>query len=310
MELRHFRYFVAVAEELHFGRAAARLHLAQPPLSRQIHQLEAELGVQLFTRTRRRIQLTPAGAVFLAEARRALAQADQAVAAARRAAQGEHAPLRVGFIGAASYSILPAIVRAFRERCPTVGLTLHEMTTAQQLQALRAGGRDIGFVRPPVVAPDLVVETVLREPLMVALPLMHPLAPTETVALAAPAPPERAARAALPREPFVLFPRELAPDLYDQIGDLCERAGFRPQVTQEAVQMQTVVRLVGAGVGVSLVPRSVQNLHEPTVIYKPLADAAPCAEMAIVWPRGAQSPALEQLRQLATAVGAATGRSP
>ena len=299
MELRHFRYFVAVAEELHFGRAAARLHLAQPPLSRQIHQLEAELGVQLFTRTRRRIQLTPAGAVFLAEARRALAQADQAVAAARRAAQGEHALLRVGFIGAASYSILPAIVRAFRERCPTVGLTLHEMTTAQQLQALRAGRLDIGFVRPPVVAPDLVVETVLREPLMVALPLMHPLAPTETVALAA-----------LAREPFVLFPRELAPDLYDQIGDLCERAGFRPQVTQEAVQMQTVVRLVGAGVGVSLVPRSVQNLHEPTVIYKPLADAAPCAEMAIVWPRGAQSPALEQLRQLATAVGAATGRSP
>jgi len=278
VELRHLRYFVAVAETLHFGRAAARLHIAQPPLSRQIRQLEAELGVRLFERTQRRVQLTSAGQVFLAEARRILAQVDRAVSAARQVARGETGALAVGFIGAASYSILPAVVQAFRARYPRVDVALHEMSTEQQLAALREGRIEVGFVRPPVDDAHLAAETVLREPLLVALPRAHPLARRRALPLAA-----------LAREPFVLFPRPLGPGLYDQIMALCREAGFRPSVTQEALQTQTIARLVRAGVGVSLVPASVRNLRERGVIYRPLQDATADVEMAVAWRREAAS---------------------
>ncbi|HEY7063164.1 MAG TPA: LysR family transcriptional regulator [Chloroflexota bacterium] len=289
MELRHLRYFVAVAEELHFGRAAARLHIAQPPLSRQIQQLEAELGVALFDRGQRRVRLTDAGAVFLGEARAVLARAEQAAEAARRAARGEVGSLVIGFIGAASYSVLPAVVPAFRARLPAAELVLHEMTTAEQLDALRAGRIRAGFVRPPVAGPALAAEIILREPLVVALPAGHPLAARRRLAVAA-----------LADEPWVLFPRRLAADLYDQIMALCERAGFRPRVAQEALQMQTVARLVGAGSGVSLVPRSVQQLHGAGVAYRPLRDApAAAVEMAIAWRRDDASALLRQFLAVA-----------
>jgi DNA-binding transcriptional LysR family regulator len=274
VELRHLRYFVAVAETLHFGRAAVRLHIAQPPLSRQIRQLEAELGLRLFERTQRRVQLTNAGQVFLVEARRILAQVDGAVSAARQAARGETGALAVGFIGAASYSILPPVVQAFRARYSRVELTLHEMSTEQQFAALREGRIEVGFVRPPVDDAQLAAETVLREPLLVALPRAHPLARRRALALAA-----------LAHELFVLFPRPLAPGLYDQIMVLCREAGFRPAVTQEALQMQTIARLVRAGVGVSLVPASVRNLRERGVIFRPLQDATADVEMAVAWRR-------------------------
>jgi DNA-binding transcriptional LysR family regulator len=290
VELRHLRYFVAVAEELHFGRAAARLHLAQPPLSRQIRQLEGELGVPLFERDKRHVRLTDAGAVFLAEARAMLAGAEQAAQAARRAARGEVGRLTVGFIGAASYSVLPGIVQAFRARYPDAELVLQELTTAEQLAALRAGTIRVGLVRPPVADAALAAETVLREPLVVALPAGHALATEPRVAVAA-----------LAGEPWVLFPRRLAADLYEQILALCARAGFRPRLAQEAVQMQTVVRLVGAGVGVSLVPRSVETLHSAGVAYRPLADAMAEVEMAVAWRRDDGSALLRQFLAVARA---------
>ncbi|HZR98310.1 MAG TPA: LysR family transcriptional regulator [Chloroflexota bacterium] len=296
MELRHLRYFVAVAEELHFGRAAARLHIAQPPLSRQIRQLEAELGVALFDRDHRHVRLTDAGAVFLAQARATLAAAEQAAQAARRAARSEVGQLPVGFIGAASYSVLPRIVQAFRARYPDVELVLHEMTTAEQLQALREGQLRAGLVRPPVAHAALAAATVLREPLVVALPAAHPLAAEARVAVAA-----------LATEPWVLFPRPLAADLYDQILALCERAGFRPRLAQEALQMQTVVRLVGAGVGVSLVPRSVEALHSAGVAYRPLRDAVPNVEMAVAWRRDDTSVLLQRFLAVARAAAEVAG---
>jgi DNA-binding transcriptional LysR family regulator len=298
VELRHLRYFVAVAEELHFGRAAARLHLAQPPLSRQIQQLENELGVRLFERGKRRVALTDAGAVFLDHARAVLAQADAAVEAARGAARGEAGKLTVGFIGAASYSVLPGIVQAFRTRVPDAELVLQELTTAEQLAALRAGQLRAGLVRPPVADATLAAETILREPLVVALPAGHPLAAQRRLALAA-----------LAAEPWVLFPRRLAADLYDQIVALCERAGFRPRLAQEAVQMQTVVRLVGAGGGVSLVPRSVRTLHSAGVAYRPLRDGPATVEMAVAWRRDDESPLLRQFLDVARTTKYPSGRA-
>ena len=299
MELRHLRYFVAVAEELHFGRAAARLHLAQPPLSRQIRQLEDELGVTLFERNKRRVRLTDAGAAFLDEARTVLAHVEQGVQAARRAARGEVGKLTVGFVGAASYSVLPGIVQAFRARYPDVELTLLELTTAEQLAALRAGTIRAGLVRPPVADPALAADTVLREPLVVALPATHPLAARRRLAVVA-----------LASEPWVLFPRRLAADLHDQITALCKRAGFRPRVAQEAMQMQTVVRLVGAGVGVSLVPRSVRVLHSAGVAYRPLRNGAATVEMAVAWRRDDESALLRQFLGVARMAGESTSRRP
>jgi DNA-binding transcriptional LysR family regulator len=296
LELRHLRYFVAVAEELHFGRAAARLHMAQPPLSRQIQQLEAEVGVPLFERTKRRVQLTSAGRVFLAEARATLAQAERAVEEARRAGRGEIGQLTVGFIGAASYSVLPRVLQAFRAAFPDVELVFHEMTTDDQLRALREGRLALGFVRPPVADPVLAAETILREPLLAALPEGHALARQDTVALGA-----------LAGERFVLFPRPLAPDLYDQILQLCQSAGFQPAVAQEAVQMQTVVRLVAAGTGVALVPASVQQLHQAGVAYRPLHDATAEVQMAVAWRRADPSAAVRHFLRVTQEVASAGG---
>src|SRR5208282_909817 len=196
MELRHLRYFVAVAEELHFSRAAERLHMAQPPLSQQIRQLEDELGVQLFERTRRRVQLTDAGRVVLEEARRALVQADRVVAAAHRAAEGAAGFLRVGFSSSAPYTTLPAILRAFRAQFPGVALNLYERSTEEQIELLAAGTIDVALVRRPVEnAPEsLVIKTILREHLVLAMPHDHRLRSRRSV-------PVRA----LANEPFILF---------------------------------------------------------------------------------------------------------
>jgi DNA-binding transcriptional LysR family regulator len=284
MELRHLRYFVAVAEELHFSRAAERLHIAQPPLSQQIRQLEDELGVRLFDRTKRRVQLTDAGRLVVGEARRALAQAGRVAEAARHAAQGSAGLLRVGFSSSAPYTTLPAILRSFRGQFPHVVLNLFERSTEEQVELLAAGAIDIGFVRRPIegALESLVVKTILREPLVLALPHDHPL---------------RARRAVNPRalahEPFILFPRHAAPGLYDQIASICRRAGFRAQVAQEAVQMQTIVSLVSAGLGVAIVPASIRKLHRERVLYRPLRPATATTEMAIAYHHGSRSMVLE-----------------
>lgn len=281
MELRHLRYFVAVAEELHFGRAAERLHMSQQPLSRQIWHLESELGVQLFHRTKRRIQLTETGRAFLDQARQVLAKAEQAIQVARQVNRGEVGRLGLGFSGFATYSVLPQILRAFRERFPDVELDLHEMTTSGQLQALQEQQIHLGFMIPPVNDKTLSVKLIRQEAFVVVLPETHPLATQPEIALPA-----------LASEQFILVSRHLEPGYYDQCISLFQRAGFSPKVIQKASQKQTILSLVAAGMGVSLAPASIQNLHRAGVVYTALKASALKVELAVVWRSDELSPVL------------------
>lgn len=287
MELRHLRYFVAVAEELHFGRAAEKLHIAQPPLSQQIRRLEEELGVRLFERTRRRVQLTHAGHAFLEQARHTLAQAAQAIRVARKADQGEVGQLAVGFVDSAVYHALPPVLREFRERFPQVELVLRELGAADQFQLLHDGRLHAGFVRSSIDDPALTQKTLFDEPLIAALPRTHELARRESVCLRD-----------LSADPFVIFPRALGAGFYDQIVSLCRKAGFSPRVVQEANEMQTIVSLVAAGIGVAVVPASIRNLRMEGVVYlnirKPLARTA----MTVAWRRDDSSPVLKAFQQV------------
>lgn len=274
-ELRHLRYFVAVAEELHFGRAAERLHMSQPPLSMQIQALERSLGVQLLVRTQRQVSLTRAGEAFLRESRQILSRLEAAGRLARRVSRGEVGELAVGFVSSADYNVLPPLLREFRQRAPEVRLTLHESTTDRQLESLVQGRLDVGFVLPPVEDPRIAYRALHREPLLAALPSAHALARRR-----GPVPMAR-----LADQPFILFPRELAPGLYDDIVSFCRSAGFSPRVEQEAVQMQTIVSLVSADMGVALIPASLVHLGRTGVTYKPLREAAPLTEIGIAWRR-------------------------
>jgi len=271
MELRHLHYFIAVAEELNFSRAADRLHMAQPPLSQQIRQLEEELGFQLFHRTKRKVQLTEAGQIFLAEVQQILRSLNQAVHKSQQASRGEVGRLVIGFVSSAAYNILPPILQTFHRQIPGVTLELQELTTREQIQAVLDGKLDIGFVRPPVEDVELDSKIIFREPLMVALPESHPLQTRPSISVKL-----------LANEPFILFPRKVAPGLHDQILSVCLQAGFNPQVTQEAIQMQTIVSLVAAEMGVAIVPLSLQNLQRQGVSYKPLEELTPMVEVAII----------------------------
>jgi DNA-binding transcriptional LysR family regulator len=290
VELRHLRYFVAVAEELHFRRAAERLHISQPPLSQQIRQLEDAVGVQLLARNRRGVQLTPAGQSFLEEAREILASVDDAAETARRVSRGEVGQLSVGFVGSAMYGVLPEILRSFREGHPDVELRLRELPSAPQLEGLRSGRIDVGFVRPPVQDPDLMSETVLREPVVAALPEWHRLSARRRLRLAD-----------LRHESFVLMGHREAPGLHDALVGAMWAAGSAPGVIQEVAEMQTVVGLVAAGLGVSLVPASVQALKRRGVVYRPVIEDAPRIELDLVWRTGDASPVLDAFRQLVRA---------
>lgn len=299
MELRHLRYFVVLAEELHFGRAAEKLHISQPPLSMQIRALEEELGVTLFNRTQRHVSLTQAGQALLQEARQVLARMEQAVLVTRRAGRGEIGQLAVGFISVADYNVLPVVLREFRRRYPLVNLTLREATTDAQVADLVAGRLDVGFLLPPVAEPALESVPVLREPLIAALPEKHPLA-------------RGTGRLALERlrdAPFILFPRPYAPGLYDDIVSCCKAAGFSPRVEQEAIQMQTIVSLVSAELGVALIPASLTHLRRTGVVYKPLKQATPLTEIHLAWRRGDDLPALRVFVELAKQV-TERGNSP
>ena len=288
MELRHLRYFVAVAEELHFGRAAARLHIAQPPLSQQILRLERELGVELLRRNRRSVQLTDAGRLLLEHAKPLLAQADHLERLLRQAAAGEVGRLAVGFVGSASYETLPRILRAFRDRYPNVELRLEELTTVGQVAALLAGRIDVGLVRPPVGDESLELTPLVQERLVAALPDSHRLARRRRVPVAA-----------LADEAFVLVPRRLGTGLYDDFLGVCREAGFSPHVVQEANEMQTIVSLVSAGIGVSLVPESVETFSPPRVAYRPLSGPNASLEIALAHRRSDRSPLVESFREVA-----------
>jgi len=265
MELRHLRAFMAVAEELHFRRAAERLHMAQPPLSMMIQALEREVGVLLLRRTRRSVALTEAGALFLDETRRVLAGAERAVAVAREVERGEAGRLEVGFTGSACFNpCVPRLIRIFRERYPQVEVTLTEQNTLKLLDAVRNGVLDAAFLRPPVdQMAEVTVETFLEEEMVVALPAGHALSSKEALPLSA-----------LRGETILLRPRAVGIGLAEAVIAACRVAGFSPILGRQAApQMSSILNLVAAGLGVSIVPASMQAMQPGEVIYRPLADA-------------------------------------
>jgi len=275
-ELWQLRYFVAVAEQLHFGRAAAALHISQPPLSRAIRALEERLGVTLLARSRRRVELTAEGTRLLEEARRILGQVERAAQAVRGMARGEAGRLRVGFVSLADYGVLPGLLKAFKAQRPGVALALREMLSPEQAAALAAGELDFGFLLPPVAGVETLEHVVVqRERFVAALPAQHRLAAGRG----------KLAVAALDGEPFVMVPRDIAPGLYDIVGGLAARAGISFNVAQEAIQMQTVVSLVSSGLGAAIVPASIANLGRRGVVYRELADRHPQLDLWLAWPR-------------------------
>ena len=289
-ELWQLRYFAAVAERLHFGRAAQALHISQPPLSRAIRALEGRLGVSLFARSRRRVELTAEGTRLLEETRRVLGQLERTALELRGMASGERGRLRVGFVSLADYGVLPGLLKAYKSARPGVSLALREMLSPEQSLALAAGELDFGLLLPPVSeAARLDHMVVQRERFVAALPSRHRLASGRG----------KLAMSALAAEPFVMVPREIAPGLYDIVAGLAARAGFSPNVAQEAIQMQTVVSLVSSGLGAAIVPGSVANLGRHGVVYRELADRHPRLDLWLAWPRGALGAAAADFLSLA-----------
>ena len=275
IELRVWRQFLALAEELHFGRAAGRLHMTQPPLTQAIQQLEARLGVRLFERTRRSVALTPAGAALMAPARRLLDDADALPRLAQAAASGLAGRLRLAFVSSVAYGPLPEWLRGFRQAHPDVALQLREATLDVQLQAFAADEIDAGFVlhAPGAVPPGFAAWRALAEPLVMALPAGH-------AAAALPGPLKWADVA---DQPLVIFPRQIAPSLYDAVLASYRQRGATPQIAQEAIQMQTIVNLVSAGMGLAWVPEAVTRLQRPGVVYRPVIDGGLHCETSLIW---------------------------
>lgn len=282
MDLRHLRYFVAVAEELHFGRAAERLHIAQPPLSQQIKQLETEMAVTLFQRTKRHVELTPAGETFLVEARRTLEQADHAIASARLAHLADANELVLGFIDSAVYYYLPRLLSAYQRVHPNVQLTLREMTSGHQVEALEAGSIQAGILRPSRVGPHISFEEIARERFVVAVNRNHRLAHVRAIDLRD-----------LREDRFVFFRRELAPELHDHMLGLIKKAGYSPRIVQEADEARTLIGLVAAGIGVFLTTESLWGWGGNDIVYKPLVEAATWLPMSLAWRVNDRSVALQ-----------------
>ena len=280
LELRHLRSFRVVADELHFGRAAARLAMAQPTLSVQIKQLEAMVGARLFDRHTRLVSLTDAGRTLDEAARRILRDVDIAVEATRDVHAGQAGVLRVGFGPTLMLSTLAHVVRTYRLRHPGVRIDLREMPTSEQLTALLRGDLDVGFVRGADADPRLHVELFAREPLLIALHRDHPSARAVRVPLAS-----------LAHDPWVLFPRAIAPRLHEQVVHLCRQAGFTPNVVQESREVYTTVGLVGAGVGVTIVPETVRRMSRKGVVYKAIPGAS--VRLSMVRPSGPVRPVVE-----------------
>ncbi|MGY4767450.1 LysR substrate-binding domain-containing protein [Kribbella sp. CWNU-51] len=312
MELRQLRSFVVVAEEMNVGRAAARLHLTQPSLSRQIATLEHDLGVELFARVRRRFVLTAAGATFLAEAQDLLRRSDEAVRAAQRTQRGELGTLRLRFVQSATHEALPRLLGAFRDAYPEVVLDLETMTTLRQTEALRDGRIDVGLLRPNAPAPieggrkrgftaaggaedhspgvgTVVVElgpglasrAVSADPLVAVLPARHRLAGRKRIRLAE-----------LADEPFVFYSRPSGPAVHDTIVGFCRAAGFVPRIEQEAADVQTIVSLVAAGLGVSLLISPTPLSNPEAVVYRELSDDLPRWQLSVAWSPDNRSPVL------------------
>jgi DNA-binding transcriptional LysR family regulator len=291
MNLRQLRYFVAVAEELHFGRAAVRLHISQPPLSQQIRNLEDILGVSLFKRDKKRIELTFAGQVFLDSARKLLEQSQWAIQTVRRAAKGEVGTLVIGYASSIPFSgLIGRVVREFRRQRPDVQLRIKEMRAIEQIQALLERDIDIGFVREPLrqTHPQVESRCVYREAFVVAMPTDHPLSNTPSVRLAD-----------LRHDAFVLYPRDSGTVLYDQVIHLCHGAGFFPNVIQETPQFASVLDLVSAGLGVTIVPASTAQSSSPLVRFCPISDTVEQTAVSMIYRKEETSAALGAFLALA-----------
>jgi DNA-binding transcriptional LysR family regulator len=295
MELRHLRYFIAVAEELHFTRAAARLHIGQPPLSQQIQALEKEVGAQLFERSKRWVRLTEAGKFFLDDARKILALSDRAMATARRASIGEIGELRVGFTSSMPFTIiLQRVVNLYRQRYPQVTLSLQEMSSARQIEAINHRTLDLGFIRPPEIGlPDsLDVITLRHDPLLLVMPGDHRLARKKSVKLSE-----------LAGEAFVMYSKDVGTGIYAQIEQLCRQAGFEPRIVQEAREASTIIGLVAAGCGVSILPESFQCIQMPGVSYRKISDPNATTALMLATRSGESAPLVDAFFQLAIESG-------
>lgn len=272
MELRHLRYFVVLAEELHFGRAARRLAITQPPLSFNVRRLEEDLGVRLFERDSKRVVLTPAGEAFLREARHILDQADRARDLARAVAGGRIGQLEVGFTGSMVYRGVPEMVSAFSARHPGIEVTLRELSTVEQVDALVHGRLDAGFVNAIAVPAGLAGEALVEEPFVCCIPATHALAGARSIAL------ER-----LAREPFVMFARDVSPANYDNVMSVCAAAGFHPDTRFAARQWLTIAALVANGLGVALVPQSIARTQVAGARFVPIRDEHARSNAYFLW---------------------------
>lgn len=270
MELRHLEYFLAVAQELHFGRAAQRLRVSQPPLTVAIRQLEQELGVALFERTTRRVSLTPEGEAFRSRAAEVLEDLDAAVAEVAEVSAGTRGRLRIGYVSSASYSVLPNALRAFSARFPAVRLDIQPLTSGEQVDALLEGDLDIGFLRDPGGVPGVRLSRVSEEELIAVLPSEHPLAQRDEVS-----------PGDLIEEPLVLFPYRRMPGYVSRLMEVFEGLAHPPRVVQQAIHQETVMGLVAAGVGVSLVPESIRRIQMPGVVTRPI-EGRPVSELFVV----------------------------
>jgi DNA-binding transcriptional LysR family regulator len=281
MELRHIRYFLAVAEERHFTRGAAKVGIGQPPLSQQIKDLEVEIGAPLFHRLAHGAELTPAGEAFLEVVKEMPGLAERAAKAARRAARGETGSLRVGFTASSAFNaVVPTTIRAFRRAYADVDLWLEEANTTRLVAGLRDGSLDAAFLRPGAAGSETFQLRLLsEETMMVALPANHPSAARQEVDLAD-----------LSTESFLLAPRTIGPALYDSIIHACRKAGFDPVIGQAVPQLASVITLVAAELGVSIVPASMSQVQINGVVYRAIAGEAPMARLALAHRRGETSP--------------------
>ena len=290
MELRHLRYFDAVASTLSFSRAAELLHMSQPPLSRQIRQMEDELGALLFDRATRPMTLTPAGRFFHDQTLQMLRRLAEVQASTRRIADGGRAWFGIGFVPSVLYGVLPELIRLMRDTHPAMEVGLQEMMTIQQSEALRTGRIDVGFGRLPLNDPGIHCETIFEEPLVVALPARHRFRSRRKLSLAE-----------LAREPLVLYPAFPRPSYADQVLEVFRSHGLVPNVVQQANELQTAIGLVSAGVGLALVPASVQRLHRDDVLYIALSDAGVVSPVIMNTRVGDESDGLAAFRRLVVA---------
>jgi DNA-binding transcriptional LysR family regulator len=287
VELHQLRCFVAVAEELHFGRAAIRMHMTQPPLSRQVQLLERALGIQLFERNNRSVRLTAAGAGFLRDARHILAFSDQAADGARRLARGEAGSLTLGFTAVSAYQMIPQLLARAQEQLPGLQFTLREMVSSAQLEALAAHRIDVAFVRQINDADGLDGQLISREPLLVVVPHNHPLARETAIAVSA-----------LDQQPFVMYAPDEGRYFYDCIAGLFALSGVKPRYVYHLGQTHTVVSMVKAGLGLAIVPASAAQLHSEGLVFRPLLDAQLHAELYMVSRHDNDNPALPAFRRL------------